>query len=125
MLKANTMNMRATTAKVKMACQPSMATGSRNCSSYNNPAATLFTAKLFKLEDETVVLADVIGSPLRRRNAHATACMLQDKCVKARCKWREKSFHVDSEPVPGVVAGLDSARAMRQERRNFLKAPRG
>ena len=70
--------MRATTTKVKMACQPSMATGSRNCSSYNNPAATLFSVKLFKLEDETVVLADVIGSPLRSRNAHATACMLQD-----------------------------------------------
>jgi hypothetical protein len=88
------MNMRATTTKVKMACQPSMTTGSRN-SSYNNPAATLFTVKLFKFEDETVVLADVIGSPLRRRNAHATACMLQDSCVKARCKWREKSLHVD------------------------------
>ena len=68
MLKANTMNMSATTTKVKMACHPSMTTGSRNCSSYNI-RDKLITAKLFKLEDETVVLTDIIDSPLRRRNA--------------------------------------------------------
>ncbi len=51
--------MSATTTKVKMPCQPSMTTGSRNCSSYNI-RDKLITVKLFKLEDETVVLTDII-----------------------------------------------------------------